>query len=65
MRIQRFVNELLRHLRRDGRGCLLASLPRLPKELEYCFFDRHLLLLDVDADLIVDYIPDALPATAR
>jgi len=41
---------------------LLAKLPRLPEELQYRFFDRHLILLDVDADLIVDYIPDALPA---
>lgn len=44
---------------------LLASLPRLPEELEYRFFDRHLVLLDVDANLIVDYIPDALPASPR
>jgi hypothetical protein len=44
---------------------LLASLPRLPQELEYRFFDRHLLLLDVDANLIVDYIPNALPPAAR
>ena len=43
---------------------LLAHLPRLPEELEYRFFDRHLILLDVDANLIVDYIPDALPATS-
>ena len=41
---------------------LLAKLPRLPEELQYRFFDRHLILLDVDANLIVDYIPDALPA---
>jgi hypothetical protein len=43
---------------------LLASLPRLPKELEYRFCDRHLILLDVDANLIVDYIPDVLPEVA-
>ncbi len=41
---------------------LLANLPRLPEELEYRFFDRHLILLDVDANLIVDYISNALPA---
>ncbi len=41
---------------------LLASLPRLPRELEYRFCDRHLILLDVDANLIVDYIADVLPA---
>jgi hypothetical protein len=43
---------------------LLASLPRLPKELEYRFCDRHLILLDVDANMIVDYIPDVLPEVA-
>ncbi|HEY2386068.1 MAG TPA: hypothetical protein VGK30_03835 [Candidatus Binatia bacterium] len=43
---------------------LLASLPRLPNELEYRFCDRHLILLDVDANLIVDYIPDVLPQAA-
>ncbi len=41
---------------------LLAHLPRLPEEVEYRFFDRHLILHDVDANLIVDYIPNALPA---
>lgn len=40
---------------------LLATLPRLPEEVEYRFFARHLILLDVDANLIVDYIPNVLP----
>jgi hypothetical protein len=44
---------------------LLAQLPRLPEEVEYRFFDRHLILLDVDANLIVDYIPNALPPAER
>jgi hypothetical protein len=39
---------------------LLASLPRLPEDLEYRIIDRHLILLDVDANLIVDYIPNAI-----
>jgi hypothetical protein len=43
---------------------LLAHLRRLPEDLEYRFFGRHLILLDVDANLIVDYIPDALPAAS-
>jgi hypothetical protein len=38
-------------------------LPVLPKQLEYGFTGRALLLRDVDADVIVDYLPDALPAT--
>ncbi len=36
-------------------------LPALPKQLEYGFAGRTLLLRDVDADVVVDYLPDALP----
>jgi len=43
---------------------VLAHLPRLPDEVQYRFFGRHLILLDVDANLIVDYIPDALPPSS-
>jgi hypothetical protein len=41
---------------------LLLRLPTLPEELEYRFVGRHLVLRDVDAAMIVDYIPNALPA---
>jgi hypothetical protein len=40
---------------------LLMNLPRLPDNLQYRFYGRHLLLLDGDAHVIVDYIADALP----
>lgn len=40
---------------------LLLNLPTLPKGLEYRIVDRHLILRDVDANLIVDYIPNAIP----
>jgi hypothetical protein len=40
---------------------VLAALPRLPKELEYRFIGRRLVLLDVHAQLVVDYIDDAIP----
>ena len=40
---------------------LLLRLPHLPKELEYRFLGRHLILLDSMADLIVDYILDVVP----
>ena len=40
---------------------LLAVLPRLPKELEYRIVGRFLVLRDVDAALILDYIPDLIP----
>jgi len=36
-------------------------LPQLPKQLEYDFAGRALVLRDVDADLVVDYLPDTLP----
>lgn len=40
---------------------ILLGLPRLPQELEYRIVGRDLILLDVGADLIVDYLPHALP----
>ena len=39
---------------------LLKVLPNLPKELEYRILDRYLVLRDVDASLILDYIPAAV-----
>ena len=39
---------------------LLADLPRLPEDLEYRVIDKHLILRDVDANIIVDYIPNAI-----
>jgi hypothetical protein len=41
-------------------GNLLANLPQLPEDLEYRIVDKHLILRDVDANLIVDYIPNAI-----
>ena len=40
---------------------LLNVLPQLPKELEYRILGRYLVLRDVDASLILDYIPAAVP----
>lgn len=37
---------------------LLMNLPRLPKELDYRFVGRELILRDTQANLIVDVIPD-------
>ena len=39
---------------------LLANLPQLPKDVEYRFVGRHLMLRDVDANIIVDYIFNAI-----
>lgn len=38
---------------------LLASLPKLPEDMAYRFADRTLVLMDVDTDLILDYLPSA------
>jgi hypothetical protein len=40
---------------------LIAALQPLPEELEYRFFGRTLILRDIKANLIVDFVPDALP----
>ena len=40
---------------------LIEILPPLPKQLEYGFTGRTLVLRDVDADVVVDYLPDAFP----
>jgi hypothetical protein len=42
---------------------LLAALPRLPRELQYRFMHRDLILHDIDANLIVDFVVDAIPST--
>jgi len=34
---------------------ILASLPQLPKGLEYRFLGTRLVLLDTDADIVIDY----------
>jgi hypothetical protein len=39
---------------------LLSRLPRLPENLQYRFYGRHLVMLD-DTGIIVDYIADVLP----
>jgi hypothetical protein len=40
---------------------MLCSLPELPPELEYRFIGRDLVLRDGHADMIVDFIPGAIP----
>ncbi len=43
---------------------LLQKLPPLPKEVEYRIIDRFLALLDVRANLIVDFVEGAIPSKA-
>jgi hypothetical protein len=40
---------------------LLLRLPQLPKQLRYRFVGQHLLLVDRENGLIVDYMSNALP----
>jgi len=39
---------------------VLASLPPLPKDIEYRFVGKHLILRDARANLVIDYIPNAI-----
>ena len=39
---------------------LLMALPSLPEELQYRFVGRNLILLDTEANLIVDFIPNVV-----
>ncbi len=39
---------------------VLLSLPTLPQPMEYRIVGKHLLLIDTEAGLIVDYIPNAI-----
>ena len=40
---------------------LLTKLPPLPKELRYRFVGRNMLLVDRESDVIIDFMPEALP----
>jgi hypothetical protein len=41
-------------------GAILAALPALPVDVEYRFLGRHLILLDIRANVILDQIPYAI-----
>ncbi|HUR33068.1 MAG TPA: hypothetical protein VM032_04685 [Vicinamibacterales bacterium] len=41
---------------------ILVNLPRLPDGIEYRFMGRDLILRDREANLIVDFLPGAVPA---
>jgi len=40
---------------------VLLKMPQLPKELEYRFVGKSLVLRDTISDVVVDYIPEAVP----
>jgi hypothetical protein len=39
---------------------VLASLPELPEEIEYRFIGKHMILRDARANLVIDYIANAI-----
>jgi hypothetical protein len=44
---------------------LLLNLPELPDGLEYRILDRELVLRDSEANIVVDYVPNALPDVTK
>jgi hypothetical protein len=40
---------------------LIEVLPPLPRQVEYAFAGRTLILKDTDAQVVLDYLPDTLP----
>jgi hypothetical protein len=40
---------------------ILNALPKLPSDIEYRFIGARLILLDVHANMVVDYMDDAIP----
>ena len=40
---------------------VLESLPKLPDNIEYRFVGKHLILRDMRANLVIDYILNAIP----
>jgi len=44
-------------------GDLIEALPPLPGFLQYRFVGRDLLLIDIEADLIIDILPTLWPLT--
>jgi signal transduction protein with GAF and PtsI domain len=40
---------------------LLLALPQLPKQVRYRFVGTNLLLVDRENNLIIDYMPKAVP----
>ena len=44
---------------------LLLNLPNLPDGLEYRLLDRELVLRDTEGNVVVDYVPNALPESVK
>jgi hypothetical protein len=44
---------------------VLQGMPKLPEEMEFRFIGNTLVLMDVHAHIIADYVPDAFPHRYR
>jgi hypothetical protein len=44
---------------------VLQTLPKLTEGLEYRFVNDHLIILDVHAHIVADFIDNVLPATVN
>jgi hypothetical protein len=44
--------------------CVLDALPALPDALQFRLVGRDLILIDLDANLVIDVLPEALPRAA-
>ena len=40
---------------------VLVTLPKLPDDIEYRFVGKHMILRDARANLIIDYMTNAIP----
>src|SRR5262249_11802955 len=48
----------------DVENAAIERLPQLPRELEYRFVERDLVLMDAELDMVVDVLKDAMPPEA-
>jgi hypothetical protein len=39
---------------------VLMNLPKLPEQLEYRIVGKNLIIRDVEANIIVDFVPNAI-----
>jgi calcineurin-like phosphoesterase family protein len=44
---------------------LMETLPQLPQQVEFAFSGRTLILRDTDADVVVDFMPEAFPEWSK
>jgi hypothetical protein len=42
--------------------CVLEALPAMPSAIQYRFVGRDLYLVDIDIEMVVDIMPNALPS---